>query len=69
MSGSFPTAFFEVFDDVAERAGFYKEQHLNVNMQYAGNASVAVQAVAAGKGDIGSIDIEPIIRATTRACA
>jgi NitT/TauT family transport system substrate-binding protein len=61
IGGSYPTALFEVFVDVAEHAGFYKEQHLNVNLTYAGNPSVAVQAVAAGKGDVASINIEGML--------
>jgi NitT/TauT family transport system substrate-binding protein len=62
VSGSFPTAYVEVLGAVAERAGFYKEQHLIVTIQFAGNPSVAVQAIAAGKGDIASIGLEPIIQ-------
>ena len=62
VSGSFPTAYFEVLGDVAEHEGFYKDQHLTVTINFAGNPSVAVQAVAAGKGDIGSIGLEPIIQ-------
>jgi NitT/TauT family transport system substrate-binding protein len=61
IGGSYPTALFEVFVDVAEHAGFYKEQHLKVNVQYAGNPAVAIQAVAAGKGDIASINISQML--------
>ena len=61
IGGSFPTALFEVLVDVAEHAGFYKEQHLTVNVQYAGNPAVAVQSVAAGKGDIASINISQML--------
>jgi NitT/TauT family transport system substrate-binding protein len=61
ITGAFPTAFYEVIGDVAERAGFYKEQHLQVTVQYAGNPSVASQAIAAGKGDVGAVGFEPVI--------
>jgi NitT/TauT family transport system substrate-binding protein len=61
ITGAFPTAFYEVIGDVANLAGFYKEQHLNVTVQYAGNPSVAIQAIAAGKGDVGSVALEPVI--------
>jgi NitT/TauT family transport system substrate-binding protein len=61
IAGATPTAFFEVLGDVAERAGFYKEQHLVVDVQYAGSPNVATQLVASGKGDICSIATEPII--------
>jgi NitT/TauT family transport system substrate-binding protein len=61
VGGSFPTAFFEILIDVAERAGYYKEQHLIVNVNYAGNPSVAIQAVAAGKGDIAAGNLNGIV--------
>ncbi len=57
----YPSAFFEVLDDVAENAGLFKAEHLSVNIQYAGNPAVAVQAVAAGKGDIASVNTDGII--------
>jgi NitT/TauT family transport system substrate-binding protein len=62
VSGSFPTAFVEVLGDVAERAGFFKQQHLIVNEQFAGSAAVAVQAVGGGKGDIGAVGVEPLLQ-------
>jgi NitT/TauT family transport system substrate-binding protein len=62
VSGSFPTAYFEVLGDVADHEGYFKQQHLNVAITFAGNPSVAVQAVEAGKGDIASIGLEPIIQ-------
>jgi NitT/TauT family transport system substrate-binding protein len=55
--GIFPSAFFDVMDAVAEYAGLYKEEHLNVVNQWSGNPSVSVQLVAAGKGDIASGNI------------
>ena len=57
----YPSSYFEVLPDVAERAGFFKEQHLTVTIQYAGNPALAVQSVAAGKGDIASINSDGII--------
>jgi NitT/TauT family transport system substrate-binding protein len=61
ISGSAPTAFFEVIGDVAQYAGFYKQQHLDVEIQYAGSPNIAAQLVASGKGDVCSISLEPII--------
>jgi NitT/TauT family transport system substrate-binding protein len=61
LTGSGPTAFFDVLTNVASRAGFYKEEHLTVNEEYTGAPSTAAQLVATGKGDICSISIEPII--------
>jgi NitT/TauT family transport system substrate-binding protein len=61
IGGSNPAAFFEVLDHVAEQAGFFKEQHLTVNKQYAGNPSSCAQLVATGKGDICSLAFEPVL--------
>jgi NitT/TauT family transport system substrate-binding protein len=62
VSGSFPTGFFVVIDDVAKYGGFFKEQHLNVDIDFTGSASTAVQLVAAGKGDITPATLEPVIQ-------
>jgi NitT/TauT family transport system substrate-binding protein len=62
VSGSFPTAFFEVLGDVAEAGGFYKAEGLHVDTQYAGNPYSAAQLVASGKADICSLALEPIIQ-------
>jgi NitT/TauT family transport system substrate-binding protein len=63
VSGAFPTAFPEVINAVAQLAGFYKEEGVTVVEQYAGGAAtLAVQIVAAGKGDIGGVGTEPIIQ-------
>jgi NitT/TauT family transport system substrate-binding protein len=60
VSGATPAAFFEVLGDVAEYAGFYKEEHLVVNKDYAGNPGNATQLVASGKGDVSTATLEPI---------
>jgi ABC-type nitrate/sulfonate/bicarbonate transport system substrate-binding protein len=62
ISGSQPTAFFEVLGDVAAGAGFYTAENLDVDIQYAGNPYSAAQLVASGKGDICSLALEPIIQ-------
>jgi NitT/TauT family transport system substrate-binding protein len=62
ISGSIPTAFFEVLGDVAQYAGFYKAEHLDVTVQYAGSPSAAAQLVVTGKGDIASLAIEPLFQ-------
>jgi NitT/TauT family transport system substrate-binding protein len=61
VSGSSPSAIFEVIGDVAQYAGFYKEEHLVVTEQFAGNPSIAAQFVATGKADMCSISTEPTI--------
>ncbi len=62
IGGSFPTAFYEVLADVAQEAGFFKEQHLAVNLQYAGNPAIALQALAGGKGDIASGNVNGMLQ-------
>jgi NitT/TauT family transport system substrate-binding protein len=62
ITGSQSTGFFEVLIDVAQRAGFFKEEHLNVEVDYAGNPYNAAELVASGKGDICGLALEPIIQ-------
>jgi NitT/TauT family transport system substrate-binding protein len=62
IAGASQTAFFEVLEYVAEDAGFFKEQHLHVDVQFANNPGNAAQLVASGKGDIVSTSLEPIIQ-------
>jgi len=59
--GTTPGSFYQVLEHVAVQAGLYKEEHLNVNKQYAQSASVCAQLVATGKADICTMSIEPII--------
>jgi NitT/TauT family transport system substrate-binding protein len=61
IGGSNAASFFEVLEHVAERAGLYKDEHLNVNKQYAGSASICVQLVSTGKADICTSSLEPLI--------
>jgi NitT/TauT family transport system substrate-binding protein len=61
IGGSTPASFFEVLEHTAEHAGIYKSEHLIVNKEYAGSASVCVQYVATGKGDICTSSLEPLI--------
>jgi NitT/TauT family transport system substrate-binding protein len=60
--GGAPGNFYEVIDYVAQRAGFFKAEHLDVDKQYGGNAATAAQLVATGKADILSSSIEPLIQ-------
>jgi NitT/TauT family transport system substrate-binding protein len=62
IGGSTPAGFFEVLEYVAERAGYFKTEHLNVTTQFAGGASAAAQLVASGHGDICALGFEPIIQ-------
>jgi NitT/TauT family transport system substrate-binding protein len=61
VTGSGPTSFYAVLGDVAEYAGFYREQHLTVTVQVAGSPYVAAQVVASGKGDVCSTALEPLV--------
>jgi NitT/TauT family transport system substrate-binding protein len=61
VTGSQPTAFYEVITYVADQAGFFKEQNLDVTVNYAGNPNIAAQLISSGKGDIGAGAMEPLI--------
>jgi NitT/TauT family transport system substrate-binding protein len=61
IGASNPAAFYEVLEHVAERAGFYKAEHLDVTKQFAGSPSACAQFVATGKGDVCTMSIEPLI--------
>jgi NitT/TauT family transport system substrate-binding protein len=61
ISGSVISGAFEVLGIVADRAGLYRQQHLDVVTQYAGNAAIAAQLVAAGKADVCSVNIGPLL--------
>ena len=51
----------EVLEVVANRAGLFKAEHLDVEKSYSGNISVCAQMVASGKGDVCGMSIESII--------
>lgn len=61
IAGSSGTAPYDVFDHVAQLAGFYKAEHLSVDREYTANPYTAAQLVATGKGDICAATIEPIL--------
>jgi NitT/TauT family transport system substrate-binding protein len=66
IAGANQTGFFEILEYVAEDEGFFKEQHLHVDVQFANNPGNAAQLVASGKGDIVSTSLEPIIQGYER---
>jgi NitT/TauT family transport system substrate-binding protein len=61
ITGAQPSAYYQVLDDVAQLGGYYKAEHLIVNVNYAGNPTIAAQLVSSGKGDIGAEAVEPLI--------
>jgi NitT/TauT family transport system substrate-binding protein len=60
--GAQPSAFYQVIDYVAEYAGYYRQQHVAVTLQFAGNASLAAELVASGKADLGAETVYPLIQ-------
>ena len=61
VGGNFPPSVVDVEDIVAERAGFYAQEHLKVTKDFAGNAAACFSAVSSGKADICSSSFEPAI--------
>jgi NitT/TauT family transport system substrate-binding protein len=62
IGGSNSAGFYEVLEHTAERAGFFKEEHLNVVNQYTSGASSAAQLVASGKADIAGLSVEAVLQ-------
>jgi NitT/TauT family transport system substrate-binding protein len=61
VAGAPTTGFYDLLEDVAAAAGFYKEAHLDVTKNYAGGASAAAQLVASGKIDVCTLSAEPVL--------
>ncbi len=61
MGGTYPPSINDIDDFVAAGMGYYKAEHLDVNKQYAGTASVCFEEVAIGKGDVCAGFVEPVI--------
>jgi len=62
MQGSLALPLYSVADVVAERAGFFKAEHLVVTQQLANSPSVAAALVATGKGDLCSVSAQAILQ-------
>lgn len=62
VTGAQPSAFYQVMDYVALLGGFFKAEGLTVNINYAGNPTIAAQLIATGKGDISAESLEPLIQ-------
>ena len=62
MGAAIAPSLYDVLDIVAERAGFYKAQHLNVVEQLVNNPATAAQLVATGKGDICALSYEAVLQ-------
>ena len=62
MQGSLALPLYSVADVVAERAGFFKAEHLAVTQQLANSPSTAAALVASGKGDLCSVSAQAILQ-------
>jgi NitT/TauT family transport system substrate-binding protein len=62
MGAAIAPSLYDVLDIVAERAGFYKAEHLNVVEQLVNNPATAAQLVATGKGDICALSYEAVVQ-------
>jgi NitT/TauT family transport system substrate-binding protein len=61
IAGNPTPGFFDTLELVAEGAGFYKQEHLDVSKQYSINQSTATQLVATGKADVLTTTVEPVL--------
>jgi NitT/TauT family transport system substrate-binding protein len=66
VGGNFPPSVVDVEDIVADKAGYYKQEHLAVTKDFAGNAAACFSAVSSGKADVCSSSIEPAILGYSR---
>jgi NitT/TauT family transport system substrate-binding protein len=61
VAGAIGPNIFDTLDLVAKGAGFFKQEHINLDKEYTGSAFTATQLVATGKADILASSIEPIL--------
>jgi NitT/TauT family transport system substrate-binding protein len=60
IAGAAP-GLFDALDLVAQGAGFFAAEHLDVQRDHAANAGVCAQLVATGKADVCSLSVEPVL--------
>jgi NitT/TauT family transport system substrate-binding protein len=56
-----PPGMVDALDLVAQGAGFFKAEHLDVVKDHAQNAPTCAQLVATGKADVCSMSVEPVL--------
>ena len=61
MAGNPTPGIFDTLELIADGAGFYKAEHLNVTKNYSANPATAAQLVATGKADVCSLSVEPVL--------
>jgi NitT/TauT family transport system substrate-binding protein len=66
IGSDFPPNVSDVEDIVAERAGFFKQEHVNVIKTFAPNAAACFAGASTGKGDICISSVEPAILGYSR---
>jgi NitT/TauT family transport system substrate-binding protein len=52
---------FDALDLVAQGAGFFNDEHLNLTTEHTTSASTCAQLVATGKADVCSMSVEPVL--------
>jgi NitT/TauT family transport system substrate-binding protein len=62
MGASIAPSLYDVLDIVAEHAGFYKAEHLNVVEQLVNSPAIAAQLVGTGKGDLCALSYEAVLQ-------
>ncbi len=62
MGASIAPSLYDVLDIVADKAGFYKAEHLNIVEQLVNSPAVAAQLVGTGKGDICALSYEAVLQ-------
>jgi NitT/TauT family transport system substrate-binding protein len=62
MGASIAPSLYDVLDIVAEHAGFYKTEHLNVVEQLVNSPAIAAQLVGTGKGDLCALSYEAVLQ-------
>ncbi len=61
IEGASAPGLQDALELVADGAGFYRDERLDVRKEYASNASLAAQLVASGKADVASLAVEPVL--------
>jgi NitT/TauT family transport system substrate-binding protein len=62
IAGAPIPGIFDALDNVAQGAGFYKAEHLEITKNYSGSPSTCAQLIATGKGDVCAMSVEPILQ-------
>ncbi len=61
VTGAPTTGLFDLIEDVAAGAGFYKAEHLNIVKEYSSGAGTAAQLAASGKADMCVLSFDPVL--------